>query len=359
MQIAKLRKTELKNLFLFIGCSFIGYILAQLDIFFSFSTSQEYKYLINFILSIGLYASVSDINIESLRDDKKVVVKAVTIGVLLKVAIIFLITHFIFSVPSIEALILAIIVAQIDPLSVSAILDRENNSLSKRADTIIRAWSSFDDPITAILAIFIAATYLDHSGGYSSNIITILALLLTCCIIGILYYKKKFSSRAQLTLFAVFLILATVYQQFFVIALSALFIRTEIIRNIIKKIVPFLYNFSIILMGMKLVEGINISYAMVLAGAAICSQIIVGYMMTSTLPVTDRWFISFSQQNGLTAIVLSLLLLKFDPQLTSIVAPAILIINIMHMIFNTIINNGIRMEKLFLQGRRKRKIIPK
>jgi hypothetical protein len=353
MKIIKFSKTEFVNLLYFLILSIAGYFLARESNFFlSFSTSTVYEYLINFILAIGLYASVSAINTSSLREDKKIIFKAVTLGVMLKILIIFTIMYF--KAPtSIEAFMLAIIVAQIDPLSVSAILRHDNSILSERAETIIRAWSSFDDPVTAFLAILIATFYLDTSTGWHINIITLISFI----ILGIAFFfyrRNKFSSATNLLFFITFLLLATLYQQFFAIAISGLFIRTKDIKNIIKKVLPCLYHFSIALMGMKLVYGINIIDAIILAGAAVCSQIIVGYIMTKNFPIPDRWFISFSQQNGLTAIILSLLLLKYDPQFTSIVAPAILLINILHMFSNTIINNGIKMKKPSFIGRSKK-----
>ena len=76
--------------------------------------------------------------------------KAITIGVLLKACIIGGILTVVLQNPF--GFILGIIVAQIDPLATAALM--RGNRISKPAQTILRAWSSFDDPMTVILSLY-------------------------------------------------------------------------------------------------------------------------------------------------------------------------------------------------------------
>ncbi|NUR64455.1 MAG: hypothetical protein HOQ47_01735, partial [Streptomyces sp.] len=48
-------------------------------------------------------------------------------------------------------------------------------------------------------------------------------------------------------------------------------------------------------------------------------------------PARDRVSLSLSQQNGITAIILALLLEPALPQAVAVIAPAILVVNLLHL----------------------------
>ena len=79
------------------------------------------------------------------------VVQMVTVGVVLKTALIAGVMYLAADTPT--AMVLGVVVAQIDPLSVGAMIGR--SQMSGRAKAVLLSWASFDDPITALLTIYL------------------------------------------------------------------------------------------------------------------------------------------------------------------------------------------------------------
>jgi hypothetical protein len=52
------------------------------------------------------------------------------------------------------------------------------------------------------------------------------------------------------------------------------------------------------------------------------------------LPARDRWYLACGQQNGITAIILAVLLEPVFPGVVAVVAPAILVVAILHDLSN-------------------------
>jgi hypothetical protein len=86
------------------------------------------------------------------------------------------------------------------------------------------------------------------------------------------------------------------------------------------------------------VNGANIWPGLALGFLAYTAQIIIGLILGRALPYKDRLHIAFAQQNGITAIILALLFETYYPGTAAIVAPAIIAINILHAVANTILD---------------------
>ena len=100
-----------------------------------------------------------------------------------------------------------------------------------------------------------------------------------------------------------------------------------------------------VLLGVLLINGITLWIGVVLGMAAYVAQIIVSFLLTGKLPLQDRLHIAFAQQNGITAIILALLFESYYPGTVAIVAPAIIVVNIIHRMANGILD--IYLEKSF------------
>ena len=92
------------------------------------------------------------------------------------------------------------------------------------------------------------------------------------------------------------------------------------------------------MIGLLLVNGVNICIGILVALSAIAAQFFIALLITLgySFPSKDRIRLAFAQQNGLTAIVLALF---FEPLLTgtvSVIAPAILLINLIYIIVNNV-----------------------
>ncbi|QHY94055.1 Sodium/hydrogen exchanger family protein [Streptomyces sp. S4.7] len=117
-----------------------------------------YTFTAGVLLAIGLYGSTHELEAADVRENLRAVVVALTLGVLLKAALISAVM-----VGGPEAIVLGIAVAQIAPLSVAAMGARHR--MSRRAKTLLSAWASFDDPMTVLLSFYFAVPALRGGGG--------------------------------------------------------------------------------------------------------------------------------------------------------------------------------------------------
>jgi NhaP-type Na+/H+ or K+/H+ antiporter len=286
------------------------------------------------LLAIGLYGSVYGIQLDELKNHNKLIIRAVTIGVLLKTLIIGGILYLATRQPA--AFLLALTVAQIDPLAVANLLTDDSSHLSERAKTILSAWSSFDDPMTVLLSIYALYFFIPHTG--SENLLGILSpffigLAQNLLFAGLIFWlSRQFKEKNTLLtlLLVVCFVIAVYFKWMLGIALTGLFLRPRI-----KRLPDFISAaFYILLLGFLLVNGINWISGLILALAAGLAQVFVGFLLTSGLPRVERFYLAFAQQNGITAMILALLFETELPQTVSIVAPAILFINLGYYVVN-------------------------
>lgn len=325
----------------------VGWGFAALLQIGDLSQAMWYDISVKTLLAIGLFASVYGIDTHELKQNQIVVALAVTVGVLLKILFIGGILYFFTQNPL--YFLIGAIVAQIDPLSVAALVN--NTYLSKKAKTVLIAWASFDDPVTVIASIYIASLiglsvmgintsdanpYISYLFDFAKNIGFVLAIYIVHRFVG-----KKHVMIEFLLLAIVFII--GVWQFWMLgVALSALFLRPPVGKTMDYAVHIALY-ISIFLLGMLLVQGINITMGLFIALAAIASQVIVGLILTVKYSNIDRIHLAFAQQNGVTAIILSLVFysaaLTHDTHfnIVAMIAPAILFINIIYLFSNAVI----------------------
>lgn len=392
-----------KTFFLTIAFAGVGWFVAVLTGIKDLENSSVYFNIINLLLAIGLYGSAYSINIDQfLKRDWSVILRAVTVGVLLKILFIITTTYLVSSLvsryffadmcPKSGCLALSIvigpIVAQIDPLSVAALI--QDNPLSKNTKDILSAWASFDDPVTVIASIYIASWIASNNTGVvetsTFNILSVLLdfgknflfAFLFCIWQTILFFlwSKFVKDKSQSPLiFKVFIasnfltsfitiILAARYRLMLGVAIIGLFAFPKFVPNfrfLQKSIISFpkfvpssrLLNLSsrfiqtsvtisfyiaTVMIGLLLVDGINIRFGILVALSAIAAQFFISFLVTVGYgyPCKDKIRLAFAQQNGLTAIVLALF---FEPLLTgtvSVIAPAILLINLIYIIVNNV-----------------------
>ncbi|TMS00300.1 cation:proton antiporter [Nonomuraea basaltis] len=120
----------------------LGWLAADLGGVSGLEHSGAYLLLSSLLLAVGLYGSTHGIDRTEARQHGRLILLAVTVGVLLKAAFIAGVVYLVSGDP--RAMILAVAVAQIDPPSVASVM--ADNRLSDRAKTILGAWSSFDEP---------------------------------------------------------------------------------------------------------------------------------------------------------------------------------------------------------------------
>lgn len=348
---------HLLKLILFI---LLGLVIAQLTNIHNLEDTSWYMVLVATLLATGLYASTYGIDLKEARKHLKIIVSAVTVGVVLKAAIIGGGLALLFQDPFF--LILGITVAQIDPLSVANLM--KGSRMSAKAKTILASWASFDDPITVILALYAPLLVAQLTGvdlgsitgnaDIGNNLVGYvrelgLNLLLAGSALALWLVVRHYAKQANAwlavglgasayLLLAVTFSLSVLYFMMLGIALIGLFLRPPKLDRVIDHAIVWALRAAAVLLGLLLVGGINVWSGVALGVAAYFAQVIVGFLLTRGLPKKDRWHISFAQQNGITAIILALLFEPIHTGTVAIVAPAIIVINGLHWLMNKFVD---------------------
>lgn len=338
------------------------FVLGGLAIAASFNfqgvqNSQWYLLIVATLLAIGLYSSTFGISIRDARAHFKLIIKAVTVGVLLKAAITGAVLSLVLQ--DSFGFILGIIVAQIDPLATAALM--KGSRMSKSAQAILRAWSSFDDPMTVILslyaplviAFFVGANWEPIRGtmqaaGLGGYFVETGINIVFAAGIFVLWRLMKRHSKASnifvlalvaLGMYGLFvgaLSIAVYYFWMLGIAFLGLFVRPPIEKTI-SHALQWALSLAAVLLGILLINGISIWKGIALGVVAYAAQVVVGFLLTRKLPKRDRWHVAFAQQNGITAIILALLFEAYYSGTVAIVGPAIIVINTIHTIANGVL----------------------
>jgi NhaP-type Na+/H+ or K+/H+ antiporter len=313
-----------------------------------------YGLFVTGLLGFGLYASTCGIDLAAFRRQIHTVVLAVTLGVLAKAALIAGVMYLVFPAGP-NYLIFAVAVAQIDPLSVAAM--RAKSRMSKPAQTLLAAWSSFDDPITVLLTIYVTAFTLSARAGTTSahgfgaglamlgwSLLWNVVLAAVVCGMAYLFRKirarsgngsvSRFAGLGLAALIATTVVAGIYFSLLLAFAVIGLFVRpagrTYLDRT--SQVAMFTATFAI---GLLFVDGVNFSGGAVLGAAAFLAQVVVGAVLT--VPKNwrgDRVRLALGQQNGLTAVILALLLEPDFPGAVATIGPAIVMVNLLHAVSN-------------------------
>ncbi|MGC4815676.1 hypothetical protein ACLQ29_34705 [Micromonospora sp. DT228] len=314
--------------------------------------ARAYLLLASVLLAVGLVGSTRDISLAEVRAHLGTVLLAVTVGVVAKAALIAAVMVLVFGDPAF--LVLGVAVAQIDPLAVAA-MSRPDRT-SARARSILSIWASFDDPITVLLTVYVSAFALDLSGGGGGALagaisdrpldllLDLLANVAFAVGAWVLWRLLRAAGlrddaprprvRTALNWLAVALLIALVLfaaWQFLMlgVALAGLFFRPRL-GPVVGRSTQAAYLVATFLLGMLLVHGVDIVPGVVLGLAAVAAQLVVSLPISRGLPTADRRYLAWGQQNGITAVILALVLERDFPGTVGIVATAIVVINIIH-----------------------------
>ncbi|MEV0682122.1 hypothetical protein AB0I60_36940 [Actinosynnema sp. NPDC050436] len=311
-------------------------------------SSPGYLFAVNALLGFGLYASTRGIDLAEFRRHWGTVVAAVTLGVLLKVALIFGVLYLFHSRP--EHLLLAVAVAQIDPLSVAAL--RAGSRLSEAGKTLLAAWSSFDDPITVLLTVYLTALVVGGDAPLSGAGLGTFAvnLGLNVALAGAAFalwhaIRRRRASRpggggpagraAMVAAVPAVGLLAARFSLLPALALIGLFYRPGRDADVDRaaRVVMYLGTFAV---GLVLVGGVDLATGALLGLAAFLAQVVAAVLLTARPQWRgDRTRLALGQQNGLTAVILALMLAPVLPDAVAVIAPAIVVVNLLHAVTNS------------------------
>lgn len=322
--------------------------------------APAYLLLASVLLAVGLVGSTRDISLAEVRAHLGTVLLAVTVGVVAKAALIAGVMVLAFRDPAF--LVLGVAVAQIDPLAVAA-MSRPDRT-SARARSILSIWASFDDPITVLLTVYVSAFALDLGGGDGGalagaisdrpldlllDLLANVGLAVGAWLVwrllraaGLREDAHRPRLRTALNWLAVALLIAMVLVaawQFLMLglAIAGLFFRPRL-GPVVGRSTQAAYLVATFLLGLLLVNGVDILPGVVLGLAAVAAQLVVSVPITRGLPATDRRYLAWGQQNGITAVILALVLERDFPGTVGIVATAIVVINVIHALATAVLD---------------------
>ncbi|RVX42987.1 sodium/hydrogen exchanger family protein [Nonomuraea polychroma] len=307
-----------------------GWGTARLTGIADLETSETYLLASQLLLAIGLYGSTHDIDRAVARAHARLIVAAVTVGVVLKAALIASVLYLFTGDPL--AVVLAVAVAQIDPLSVASVMG--DSRLSPKARTILAAWASFDDPVTVVLSVY-AATLAFSSDGISVSHLADLGW--NALFAAVAYAVWRLVRRGPAWLINTAAVAAVLVGAWtflmLAVAIIGLFLRLPDGRRLAQA-VAVAFPLAAFLMGMLLVNGMAPAEGMLLGAVAFCAQVLAAAALTWGLPVIDRVRLALAQQNGVTAVILALVFERSLDGFVAVVAPAVVTVNLLHALAN-------------------------
>ena len=325
------------------------------------SHAAGYQYAAGLLLAIGLYGSTHDIDFAEVKRSLKVVLVAVTVGVLVKASLIATVMVLAFDRP--EYLVLGIAVAQIDPLSVAA--TQKSDRVSPRAKAILSVWAAFDDPMTVLLTLYFSALAVRYGTGSAgdgsvlTDTATVFGDLLfnlgLFALVAALWWaaaawlgrrgpRRRPGTRPAVDLVALALVVALILfaaqdMMVLAVALTGLLVRLGRFGAGLETAVALAFLAASAVLGVVLASGeVFLREGLVLGASAFAAQLLVT-LLISRLLVRPRltWpdlaHLGFGQQNGITAILLALALEPRFPGTVGVVGPAIVTVNLLHHTF--------------------------
>lgn len=295
----------------------------------NFQSVQGYELVLYTLLAIGLYGSVVGIDLKEFASHKSIIFRAVTFGVIIKSVLTGTILWILFQTP--YAFLFGIIVAQIDPLSVAHLLENKSSMFSSSGRTILRAWSSFDDPMTVLLALYVFLPLVVMTGNnftFENYLFQLGSNLLFAIFLSVVSKQMK-TNAAKLILLMVAMIVAIPLKLMLGIALAGLFLRPVISK--LESIVHIAFILAAVLLGMLFIfDSFGIYMGIVLGISAYTAQYFVTYLVAPKLHKTDKQFLALAQFNGITSIILALIIAQYIPQTISVITAAVITINLLY-----------------------------
>ncbi|MDJ0618832.1 MAG: hypothetical protein QNJ63_19175 [Calothrix sp. MO_192.B10] len=308
-------------------------------------------------IAVGLYINIVSIDTTIFKSNLDSIFKVIFLGVPLKIILPgFLLAYLSPSVAPI-AYLCATVIAQIDPIAAAHSLDYSN--ISKKSETILRAWSSFDDPITVLFAFYIfRPIILLVDFNFNEYLFRIVRDITTCFIVYFIYKQiyRKYSKKLPIPIkykikFKIFLETITIIGIIIYSILSASFLLPAAIGLFIRpfaaekltKINSAIFYFSVIILGLLSANlSLDWNSGLILAFSTFfLAQVLVTLLFLKD-STESKTRVMFGHQNGMTAMLLTVAIevsgSEKTAQLLSVTLPAIICIAIFYFASNYILD---------------------
>lgn len=301
-------------------------------------TEQYFSVFASLALVIGLYGSVVGINLDAIRNRRRLAIIIVTIAVPLQIIATGWLMYLVFPVG--VSFLLAVAIDQIDPLSVDTLL-QDKESMSEEAKGILRVWAAFDDPVTVIFGFLILLPMVTgKSLGFNigTYLIGLAFNLVPALLIWLVYrYTSLLQNRTlSIVLLIATLILAFATESYLLAAITGLLIR-PFPENALSRLIAVLYYLVIIIVGMAIFSyGVDLRLGILLAVIEFFVVQPLSALILFNGTVNDIFRIAFAQQNGLTTLLMGLAFQSLGFEVLHILLPAIVVVNTFNLVVNKI-----------------------
>ncbi|BDA68450.1 hypothetical protein CAL7716_026160 [Calothrix sp. PCC 7716] len=311
--------------------------------------------LMNIAIIIGLYINVLSIDTTLLKTCLGSVITVICIGVPVKILLSgFLLASFSPKLAPI-AYLCATVIAQIDPIAASKSL--QTTKVSPKSETILRAWSSFDDPVTVLFAfyIFLPALIFQNSN-ISQYVVKIATDILSCALAYCLYrlyidnrrvslLSDSVKTTIEVTCLVAIMIYSLISGSFLLPAFVGFFLRPFAPEKL-EPVISVIFYFSVVVIGLLCT---NISLNWLSGGILAFSMFFIAQVLVAVLFLKDsmanKLKVMFGHQNGMTAILLTVAieLSGFDKtgDLLAVTLPAIILIALFYFSTNFLLDRKV------------------
>lgn len=286
-------------------------------------------------LAFGLYTSVSGIDLSTLGKYRKVAALVILFGVPVKILLIGAVMYLI--QPSVISFLIAVTVAQIDPLSVATLLDNKAR-MSKSAKTLLNVWASFDDPITVLVGFSVLLPLLTNSQGASvgNYLLGLIVNIFPAIVVYLVQRYLKPGKFIEVALLILGLVWAVISGSFLFAAILGLFLRPLPTQKL-SQLVNIIYCCVTIAVGMSLnfyTLDLRIGVLLAIVTFFIVQPLVTVISVKGTLH--DVFRLSYAQQNGITAIIMALSFQVQGFDIIGIILPAVVAINLFNLALNAL-----------------------
>jgi len=338
-----------------------------------FQWKPTFGLFVALVLSVGMFASARRIRIEGARGQLGTILVAGSMGGSVKGCLIAAgllamtrvsptLAAFLGEEAMVTALLFGLVIAQIDPVSVTESLDWKAHhpdrlQLSVQGQALIHSWSTIDDLASLVLTSLLLPI-LAGTGGESLPLVLVeLALNIPFFAAILLLWAalRRFMTKRLAQVSSLILMAGTVLSGAFLharlgVAAAGLLFRELSPRNemVIRRSVWIAYAAVLVAIGALLSHASpdqffsGIVLGALLALLTIAAQAIVAVPLTRKLPWVERVSIMLSQQNGMTAAVLGVTLDQYRPGALPVVAIAIIVINVLHLMTTTLFERWVQ-----------------
>lgn len=325
------------QIFIFIVVTFIGWIVGSLTNINPIELSF-FQPFASAALVVGLYGSVMGIDLNAIQKRRLLAIIVVTIAVPIQILVtggLMYIIH-----PFSISFLIAVAMTQIDPLSVDTLL-RDKDKMSDEAKGILRIWASFDDPVTVIFGFLILLPLItgEESGvTFPIFMLGLAANLLPALLIYVLKTRTAiFDNKAIETITLIAVLVFSFFTQGYLLAAIAGLLLRPIPEKYFSRAVYALYQIIVFTVGMAIFTyGIDLRLGFLIAVV----EFFVIQPLTSIIVFNgtpgDLLRIAFSQQNGLTTLLMGIAFQALGYDVLPILLPGIIIVNLMNLAVNSI-----------------------